>query len=58
MNNKNKADMEEHTETNLSAKLVFSAIEGDGEAMRTIGDMLWEGEGLGKTKSEHSNGML
>lgn len=43
-----KVDMEEQTETKLSTELVFSAIEGDGESMKKIGDLLWDGEGFEK----------
>lgn len=43
-----KADMEEQTETKLSKELVFSAIEGDGESMKKVGDLLWDGEGFEK----------
>lgn len=43
-----KVDMEEQTETKLSTELAFSAIEGDGESMKKIGDLLWDGEGFEK----------
>lgn len=40
--------MENQTETEYFKKIVFSAIEGDGESMKKIGDLLWDGEGLEK----------